>query len=857
MDLLERDEVLHRLQELVVGAHDGDGRIALIRGEAGIGKTSVARELIRLVADDSHVLWGACDDLLAPRPLGPVWDMSFDEPALSEAVASRDHDSVFEVFMELFTRALRPTVAVFEDVHWADGATLDLLTSLGRRIDRTNTVMVLTFREWLPAGHPLGVVLGDLPQTLVENEELGPLSHDAVLALSDGTGRGDRIWDLSSGNPFYVSELLASTQDEIPVSVTDVIRSHVARLTAKGENLVRLASVVPGRMELSLLDEIDASLTDSIEEAENRGLLGLDGDSVAFRHELARSAVETSLTEPVRRELNMKVLRGCEALEFDVARSAHHAIQAQDVDAMLRLLPEAARQAAETGSHREVVTNLKALEPHLGDVPLRERAALYELWATEEELVTGRGLDQALLAVKIRKQLGDLTGVGAALLRAAKSAWAQGELRSAVTLTGKAVDVLEEVGGEPLAEAYASLADLRLWDDLRDAAAELAEKALDIAPRRSRARAIALTTIGVIRNSLRYPAGVESLREAEQISRSLGLEREWQEARCNRIVAASRNEHIDVARRLNEQAIEEIGDETLAECAEHLNIRAMIAISSGDYEAASTTLRTLDQSQYRGGWLDPHIIGARAELLVRMGDPTAREALLCFSSVGDSIQLTDPQPWHKILWAHYLWAFGRRDEAITRSNLEILAKLRTPIIDSGVFDLAVWLWLDGHIEVIPNHAATEQARWLSTGNWRQAAEWYRKIGNPYEEAISLSLGDSEARLEALAIVDRIGAKALSARFRRQLRSEGVKGVPRRRTGTIRSNPLGLTRRQSEVLELLAEGLTNREIAQRLFISPRTVEKHVAALLTKLGVPDRRAAVSQALELDLIETLSNS
>lgn len=112
MELLERDGILQSLGALVTQAGGGDGRIALIRGEAGIGKTSVARALADSVAGSAHVLWGSCDDLMAPRPFGPVWDMAYAEPDLFEALNVANHTLVQHVFMDLFSRSLRPTVAV-------------------------------------------------------------------------------------------------------------------------------------------------------------------------------------------------------------------------------------------------------------------------------------------------------------------------------------------------------------------------------------------------------------------------------------------------------------------------------------------------------------------------------------------------------------------------------------------------------------------------------------------------------------------------------------------------------------------------------------------------------------------------
>ena len=163
-------------------------------------------------------------------------------------------------------------------------------------------------------------------------------------------------------------------------------------------------------------------------------------------------------------------------------------------------------------------------------------------------------------------------------------------------------------------------------------------------------------------------------------------------------------------------------------------------------------------------------------------------------------------------------------------------------------ELALWLWLDGHLDVIPDRAA-EPVRWLGDGDWKRAADWFDDRGMPFERAAAMSRGDIGARLDALRIAQHVGARALAARLRHDLRTEGITGIPRGPREPTRQSPLGLTPRQGEILALVAVGLSNVEIADRPFISVRTVENHVSAVLAALGATSREAAVDMATGAD--------
>ena len=220
--LLERDGDLADLEALLGEARDGSGAVALIHGEAGIGKTSLVRAFVERHVDEAFVLTGGCDDLRTPRPLGPVWDMAYDDPSLFDALGHDDRHQVFHRVLELCSRSLRPTIVVIEDVHWADEASLDLVTFLGRRIERTHALLVLTFRDEPANADALAGLLADLPHDRRIHVPVRPLTLEAVRALAGDELDPRSIWEVSGGNPFLATELAAVGNSGVPASVLDV-----------------------------------------------------------------------------------------------------------------------------------------------------------------------------------------------------------------------------------------------------------------------------------------------------------------------------------------------------------------------------------------------------------------------------------------------------------------------------------------------------------------------------------------------------------------------------------------------------------------------------------------------------------
>ena len=164
------------------------GQLVIVTGEAGIGKTRVLRRFCDLARRSSRVLWGSCDPLFTPRPLGPLLDVAEATGGELEEVVNdggKPHAVAAALSRELGVH--RGTILVLEDLHWADEATLDVVSLLGRRIGSVPTLAVLTYRgDELDRRHPLRMVLGAIATaSSVRRLELAPLSRSAVAQRYD------------------------------------------------------------------------------------------------------------------------------------------------------------------------------------------------------------------------------------------------------------------------------------------------------------------------------------------------------------------------------------------------------------------------------------------------------------------------------------------------------------------------------------------------------------------------------------------------------------------------------------------------------------------------------------------------
>src|SRR5262249_18164816 len=373
--LLERAADLEQLADaLAEVASTGRGRVVLVGGEAGIGKTILVRRFCAELDEPARVLWSACDPLFTPRPLGPLLALVESDALPHEVVAA----------LAGVLRARRPTGFGLEGAHWADEATADVLRLLARRVESVPALVVVTYRDdEVDANHQLRLVLGDLSTNgLVQRLKLAPLSAPSVAALAEpyDVDAGE-LYGKTNGNPFFVVEALAAGAGTVPPTVRDAVLARAARLDPDARALLDAVAVVPPRAELWLLASIAGELVAHLDDCLGSGVLVSDSAGVAFRHELARLALEESIPLKRKVDLHRKALAALAEPPHgapDLARLAHHADAAGDVDAVMRWARPAGDHAASLCSYREAAAQYARALRYGDRLAVAERAELLE-----------------------------------------------------------------------------------------------------------------------------------------------------------------------------------------------------------------------------------------------------------------------------------------------------------------------------------------------------------------------------------------------------------------------------------------------------------------------------------------------
>lgn len=780
-NLLERDAELAELRELLTEAQRVAGRLALVTGEAGIGKTTLIETFVAGGAPSDRVLWGSCDALFTPCALGPVQDFAVrlggELAGLIASAAPRQ--AILSASLAALEAVPKPALLVLEDLHWADEATLDWLKFVGRRLPRLPGLLVLaSYRDdEVGTGHPLRAVLGDLPLQVTKRLFLRPLSEAAVQALARTVSRSpDGLWQATGGNPFFVTEALSAPSGQVPATVRDAVLSRAAHLTAPARRMLEIASTVPSRIEPWLLDAVAGEDRSAVAECIDRGVLRSGDSGLSFRHELARRAIEESLHDHRRRELHARVLaelrqrEGASGRSGQSGRLAYHAEQAGDVAALLELGPVAAREAAGLGAHREAAAHYAAVLRHGDRLDVAERAELWRARAYEcflaEQFAESRPAQEK--ALSLWREIGDRERIGECLRRLSRLDYFDARNDESWAKAREAVATLEPLESSPeLALAYAHLAQhhFESWDF--EEAVRWGDKALEVADRcgETEGRVYGLSAAGAARLRLGQEEGRAQVEESMRLADAHGLEEQYAQACGNLVKIYLYNRRYEEAEPFLRRALEFAHERDSEACVHfYLALRGRHGLERGDWSAAAEDAAEAIAHPRAHNVARMLALAILAKTRMRRGDPGWRRALQEAWELASGTG--EPQRVAPVAaaWCEAAWLHGEdepaRSIAVETCGLTLLH--RDPW---ALGEIAYWGWKAGVLPARSESAAEPFAHHLE-GRWREAAAAWERLGCPYEAAVALTEGDAAARSEGLRRLERMGAEPVVAAVER-------------------------------------------------------------------------------------------
>ncbi|HKK23895.1 MAG TPA: AAA family ATPase [Pseudohaliea sp.] len=864
VSLLERDDALQVLQALATASATQRGQLAVISGEAGIGKSSLVAGLAATIRTDAVVAWGFCDDLFTPRELGPFHDMA--EQLGTEVSAALSCPSPPAALFPAILRAINAlpdgSLLIIEDMHWADTASLDLLKFIARRLIPLRVMLVLTYRpDETVQPHPLASLLGDLPSSITTRLPLSPLSRQAVDRLAANHGRdGGELFSTTGGNPFFLSEILAQPVEDkrLPASIRDAVLTRAARSSPVERRLLDALCVAPDPVPLAMVTQLmgDDGVAASA-ALEMRGLLLRDSsDGLRFRHALARRAILEALPAPERHEHHRRLLAAYLALgnAFNPELILHHAEALNDADLILAFAPRAAAKAAALGACREAAAQLELALRHVDRADPELAARLYEDWAYQLSLfeISDRVVAARREAVARWQALGRHERVGDNLRWLWRLYWYRGEVDAAEAAARESLAVLEAIPPSPeLASAYALRSQMNLLRGQRRRSIAWGKKAIAMAKSvdNEATRIPAMVTMATAMLFDGDEAGCALMEQALEAALALGLHEEAARAYTNYSEYAIVTAAWPLAERLVSEGLAFDIKHGLDAWTTYLKGRhAQLRLRQGRLREAETIARGALAGQGKTVLMRVPGLTALAMVRSRLGAADADERLEEVLELALSMREQQRITPVRLAFMEHFYLRGNLEQA--RKQLEAMVSFGTDVLrpwDAG--GLRVWALRLGRTIPPGVGKSPRQAQLLEiAGDHDAAATLLDRLQLPFDAALCRLAGARAGRLELAAQAadgfDRIGCEP-GVDAARRLSGKGA----RRRRGpyrTARRHPLGLTRRETEVLALMAEGASNADIARSLSRSPRTIEHHVSSILGKLKAANRLEATLRVL-----------
>ena len=677
-----------------------------------------------------------------------------------------------------------------------------------------------------------------------------------MRALAGGSDlEAAALYRLTGGNPFYVTEVLQAGMAEVPASARDAVLARAAGLSADARQLLEVAALTGARVEAGLLEATAGCPPTAVDELLARGLLAADGGWLRFRHEIARLAVEQAIPARRRAAIHGQILTALRSSGIAGRGAAWPSTPRKRTTSRRCCATRPRRRAGRPrlASHREAAAQFERALRFAADTDGATAAALYDELA-DELLLLDRTEDAAEAigrGLELWRAIGDRRSEGDATRRLSSVLWHLARGQEAAAAAETAVAILEPLpAGIELARAYANLAARRMMAARHEEATEAARRAQSVVAAQSApdVASDALNTEAVSAFYLgREWTGL--MERALRIALDQNLHAAAGRAYCNFYSLYCHLRQFAEGEWVYADGIAYCDDHDITTYATFLRSeRTRMLEQTGRWdEALALSQEILDMTA-----LAPATrvcpLNRTGTILARRGDPAAwehlDEAMTLAESTGEPLQIAPV----RLTRAEAYWLEGRTAEAARE------AELADEVPDPGdpwlAGALAAWLRRTGSARRPRGRGgrALPAPAQRPLGEGRPAVD---RPGLPVRGRASpagrgrreRAAGGAEHLHRARRVRRRPADPAEAARARRPVDP----GRPQVRDP---GDPLGLTRREREVLEEICAGQSNAAIAAKLFISAKTVDHHVSAVLAKLGAPSRNAAAARAAELGL-------
>ena len=518
----------------------------------------------------------------------------------------------------------------------------------------------------------------------------------------------------------------------------------------------------------------------------------------------------------------------------------------------------AARQAAEVGAHVEAARlYLTAIEYYQGS-DKNTLIQFYEAYAYECYL-TNQVKEAIIYSGKLLtllKEQNDAEKIGNCMRFLSRLWWLEGNRKKAENFGEQAIEVFSnQPSSAAKAMAFSNMSQLKLLFDRTSECVEWGEKAIVIAREVGDEETLchALNSVGAVQMILQSSKhkGIGSLQQSLEIALKNSYHDHSGRAYTNLGSIAMRSKNHEFAKRILDEGLKYCEERDLDSWRSHLlSSKARLNLETGNWKEASSIADILLKNENQQAVVTLSALVVAASIKMRIGDADVLPLLLEAGSMAfENMEMQRIIP-SLVALLEYEWLTGNitiKTKDIDRATGMIGQSINN--IENSEF--AFWL-LKARKQHLPLKNVYEGYDVSNVKKTQKAAVLWQKLGYPYAQAMVLFEGNDDDKRKAIKIVHDLGANTTYEKLKQEMRTSGIKNIPRGIRKSTQANPALLTRRELDVLQLLNENMQNKEIAVKLFISPKTVDHHISSILFKLDVDTRLKAVHEANKLGILE-----